>query len=59
MAGPFDTGGGLVILDVASQDEALEIAIGDPFVKEGTHTYRLLRWLQDLGAGAIVDPQGA
>jgi uncharacterized protein YciI len=49
MAGPFEGGGGLVILDVGSAEEAEELARGDPFVINGTHRYRLVRWLQDVG----------
>ena len=52
LAGPFEGGGGLVILDVSSAGEAERIAAEDPFVVHGTHTYRLARWLQDLGPGA-------
>jgi uncharacterized protein YciI len=53
LAGPFEGGGGLIVLDVSSADEAERIAAEDPFVVHGTHTYRLVRWLQDLGPGAI------
>lgn len=53
MAGPFEGGGGLVILDVRSADEARGIAEADPFVLHGTHGYRLVRWLQDLGPSGL------
>ncbi len=56
MAGPFDAGGGLIILDVSQPAEAEEIARSDPFVVNSTHRFRLLRWLQDLGPGAVESP---
>jgi uncharacterized protein YciI len=49
LAGPFEGGGGLVVMDVDSPAEAERIASGDPFVKHATHSYRLVRWLQDIG----------
>jgi len=52
MAGPFEGGGGIVILEVASRSEAEAVVEADPFVVQGTHSYRLVRWLQDLGPGA-------
>jgi uncharacterized protein YciI len=53
MAGPFEGGGGLVVLDVGSRAEAEELARTDPFVLHATHEFRLVRWLQDLGPGAV------
>jgi uncharacterized protein YciI len=50
LAGPFEGGGGLVVLDVGSPAEAERIAATDPFVRQATHTYRLVRWLQDIEA---------
>jgi uncharacterized protein YciI len=50
LAGPFEGGGGLVVLDVDSPAEAERIVAGDPFVTHGTHSFRLVRWLQDIGA---------
>jgi uncharacterized protein YciI len=53
MAGPFEGGGGLVVLDVGSHREAEELARTDPFVLHATHEFRLVRWLQDLGPVAV------
>ncbi len=50
MAGPFEGGGGLVVLDVSSAHEAERIAESDPFVLRGTHRFRLVRWLQEIGS---------
>lgn len=56
MAGPFEGGGGLAILDVRSVDEARRIADADPFVLHRTHRYRLVRCLQDLGPRGLRLP---
>jgi uncharacterized protein YciI len=57
LAGPFEGGGGLVVLDVESPAQAERIAREDPFVAQATHRYRLVRWLQDIGA-APGAPEG-
>jgi uncharacterized protein YciI len=45
LCGPFsDDDGGMVILKGCSSEEAREIAISDPFVKEGYETFELRRW---------------
>lgn len=45
LAGPFPDGrGGMVIVRVASEDEARTIAEADPFVTSGAETYELRRW---------------
>ena len=42
LCGPFtDYGGGMVVLNVSSYEEANEICTSDPYISEGYKTYQL------------------
>ncbi|MFW5435038.1 YciI family protein [Paenibacillus apiarius] len=45
LGGPFaDSSGGTVVLDVESEERAIEFAANDPAVKSGVFTYQLKEW---------------
>ncbi|MCP5064889.1 MAG: hypothetical protein GY936_20910 [Ignavibacteriae bacterium] len=45
LAGPFlDYRGGMIIVKVKSQNEAMMIAKNDPFVKENLESFKLREW---------------
>ncbi len=59
LCGPFPgNAGGMIIVRVATEDRAREIAEADPFVTSGAETYELRRWElshkgnQHLGMGS-------
>ena len=44
LCGPFDGGGGMVVLRVDTLEQAEAIAQADPFVARGVRSYRLRAW---------------
>ncbi|MEM6360965.1 MAG: YciI family protein [Bacteroidota bacterium] len=50
LAGPFENGGGIFILDVASLEEAKELAANDPAVKAGRLLTKIRPWYTSKGA---------
>ncbi|WP_259391846.1 YciI family protein [Paenibacillus thiaminolyticus] len=45
LGGPFaDGAGGAVVLDVESEERAIELAANDPAVKSGVFTYQVKEW---------------
>ncbi|MGI9526587.1 MAG: YciI family protein [Weeksellaceae bacterium] len=49
MAGPFEGGGGLFFLSVATKEEAETIIKEDPTVKNGLNTYQIRTWYTERG----------
>lgn len=55
-SGPFDLGkssDGLTILRAASADEAREVALRDPFVRNGIRTFQIREWIVMEGSFGI------
>ncbi|MEM1405359.1 MAG: YciI family protein [Bacteroidota bacterium] len=50
LAGPFENGGGIFIFDVASLEEAEELAVNDPAVKAGRLLTEIRPWYTSKGA---------
>jgi uncharacterized protein YciI len=49
LAGPFKKGGGILILNVATKEEAIEIIELDETIKAKINTYRLMEWYTEKG----------
>lgn len=45
MCGPFDAGGGMIIIRAGSLEEARTIAAADPFVSSGAEDFEVRTWL--------------
>ncbi len=53
LAGPFEAGGGIFILNVATVEEAQELAGNDPAVKAGRLVTEIRPWYTGKGAFAL------